>query len=175
MTQEEIDKMQSRLLALEEKTQVLDLFQLEAEYARRWDFGDGEQWAAVFTPDGVFEMAEIRNVAPLPGSGEMRLEGRDALAAYRNSFSAEWHFLHLFHLSSFRVRGDRAESVVFFESPVKATDEEGRAMFVRMTGVYRVDYRLTAEGWRMAKRIELPITNDMLTKFRPHVLPEFTI
>jgi hypothetical protein len=148
--------VEERLQALEERVQLLDILQLEAEYARAWDFGSGEEWANVFTADGVFELAGSEGVDPMPASASQRFEGRAALAAFRDAFSSAWSMQHQMHLPSITVAGDRATSVVYFDCPVSAQAVSRRSMLQRETGVYSVAYLRGADGWRMSRRVEHP-------------------
>jgi hypothetical protein len=148
--------VESRLQALERRAHVVDLLLLEAEYCRSWDFGTGVEWAAVFTPDGVFELSATSAVAPMVGADVREFEGAAALAAFRDAFNERWTMLHQMHLPAIRVDGDRASAVVWFDCPVIAGDL-GAASLSREVGVYRVDYERGAEGWRMKRRVEHPI------------------
>jgi 3-phenylpropionate/cinnamic acid dioxygenase small subunit len=58
MNGEKLAALEARLEEAEARLAIMDL---EAEYARAWDAGDAEGWAAVFTEDGVFDMAGVGN------------------------------------------------------------------------------------------------------------------
>ena len=77
--------LEERVLALEERSHAVDIFLLEAEYARAWDFGTGEDWAMVFTDDGIFELAGYAGVDPIPAVPGQRFVGRAALEARAGS------------------------------------------------------------------------------------------
>lgn len=165
-----MEDIEERLRGLEQRVQVLDIFQLEGEYCRAWDFGSGQEWAELFLPDGIFEIPAASNVAPLPGNNPVQIEGRQALADFHAAFANGWQMLHQMHLPSCRIKEDEAETLIFFECPVKASDTDGRAMLSREIGIYQVNYRKTFEGWKIAKRIEHPIFRDALYHFgRPQL------
>ena len=156
--------LETRLQALERQGAIVDIMALEGEYCRAWDFGTGEEWAAVFTPDGVFEMAKTRNVPPVPSVDEFAVVGHEALAAYHTLLKKNWVVLHQMHLPAIKVDGDTAHAVVFFECPVLAADG-GLALMSREIGVYEVDYVRTPDGWKMARRIEHAVFRDGASHF----------
>ena len=155
-----MDTILARLDELERKAVLLDILMLEGEYSRAWDFGTSQEWADLFTPDGVFEIPEKQTVAPLPGGGSMRLQGTAQLAQFHDAFGDNWLMLHQMHLPSVRLEGDRAKAVMFFECPIKASDNHGRAVLNRETGIYNVEYVKTAAGWKIASRVEHPVFRD---------------
>ena len=168
---ERLASLEERLLALEQRCHVVDILLLEAEYARAWDFGTGEDWANVFTNDGIFELAGSPGVDPMPAAPVQRFVGRAELAAFRNAFGTEWSMQHQMHLPSVKVKGDRATSVVYFDCPVGAHAAGQRSMLQRETGVYSVEYLRGPEGWRISRRIEYP-TFRVATHFlgQPRIL-----
>ena len=151
--------VEARLRWLEKRAHIVDLLMLEAEYSRSWDFGTGTEWAAVFTEDGVFELSATSAVAPMVGVDGQRFEGAAALAAFRDAFTERWTMLHQMHLPALRVDGDVASAVVWFDCPVIARDLHA-ASLSREVGVYRVDYRLGPQGWRMTRRVEHPMVRQ---------------
>ena len=159
--------LEERLAALEARSHIVDLLMLEAEYSRAWDFGDGEAWSKVFTVDGVFELVGAEGAAPMPGDPGQRFVGRTALAAFRDAFDSSWTMQHQMHLPSIKVEGDRATAVVYFDCPVNARSTKFGSTLQRETGVYRVEYVLGSEGWRITKRVEYPTfraTSRMLAR-----------
>jgi hypothetical protein len=164
--------IEERLLALEQRAHVVDLMLLEAEYCRSWDFGTGAEWAAVFAPDGVFELSVTSAVAPMAGVAARQFQGTSELAAFRDAFNERWTMLHQMHLPAIRVDGDRARAVVWFDCPVVAGDLAA-ASLSREVGVYRVDYRLTPAGWHMTRRVEHPIIRQAGQYLGRPVFPPF--
>ena len=63
---------------------------------------------------------------------------------------------HQMHLPSVKVKGDRANSLVYFDCPVGANAAGQRSMLQRETGVYSVEYVRGIEGWRISNRVEYP-------------------
>ena len=151
--------VEARLTALERRAHIVDLLMLEAEYSRAWDFGTGTEWAAVFTADGVFELSSSNAVAPMDGAPVQRFSGTTALAGFRDAFAEQWTMLHQMHLPAVRINGDRASAVVWFDCPVIAHDHRAVSLS-REVGVYRVDYLLGPDGWRMTRRVEHPIVRE---------------
>lgn len=151
--------VESRLQALERRTHIVDIMMLEAEYCRAWDFGSGAEWAAVFTDNGIFELSATSAVPPMTGSAAQRFAGTAELAAFRDAFTDGWTMLHQVHLPAIHVDGERASAVVWFDCPVIAV-AEGAASMSREIGVYRVDYVLGSDGWRMSRRVEHPIVRE---------------
>ena len=151
-----LEKLQQMLSALQARADVVDIYLLEAEYARAWDFGTGEEWANVFSEEGVFELTEVPGVASLPGQPTQRFAGHTALAQFCNAFRAEWTMQHQMHLPSVKVDGDRASSIVYFDCPIATHSAGNSSMLQRETGVYHVEYVRVPQGWRMSRRIEYP-------------------
>jgi hypothetical protein len=127
---------------------MLELMTLEAEYARAWDTGDADGWAAVFTDDGVFE---LRGSAGRP---TRTYEGRLALCEFCQVVNAEWTGLHLMHVPQLTVDGEEARGRVHFEWTSVARGQSTHTVQGRTYGYYDVRYRHTANGWRMARRVE---------------------
>ena len=151
-----LETLEKRLLALQARADVVDIYLLEAEYARAWDFGTGEEWANVFSEGGVFELTAVPGVAPLPGQPGQRFAGHAALAEFCNAFRADWTMQHQMHLPSVKIDGDRASSIVYFDCPIAAHSAGLQSMVQRETGVYHVEYVRGSQGWRMSRRIEYP-------------------
>jgi uncharacterized protein (TIGR02246 family) len=129
----------------------LEILQIEGEYARTWDTVDADGWAALFTPDGVFEMVAIGD---RPAS---RFEGRAALAQFCRDINASYEGLHLIHNPSLRIEGDLAFGWIHFEfrylRTVDGTTTHGDTM-----GVYEVEYVRTDDGWKIRERVETAVT-----------------
>jgi uncharacterized protein (TIGR02246 family) len=143
------DSLEARLERVEA---VLAIQQLEGEYCRRWDAGDGAGWADLYTEDGSFE-AEPEN-----DGDRFIAAGRDALAAMCTNFYAHSAGLHIIGLPDIELTSDGARARLHFRfrgmsrnSPPKVWDNYGH---------YEVTYVKTADGWRMARRIERAISKD---------------
>lgn len=121
----------------------LAILNLEGEYARTWDTVDPEGWAALFSPEGIFEMLPVGNT---PGAF---YRGREVLADFCRLINASYRGLHLIHVPSIRVEGDRASAWIHFEFRSLRGSTLGS-----VAGIYQVEYRRGEEGWRIDHRIE---------------------
>lgn len=121
--------------------------QLVARYNFAIDFGEFAQWAACFTPDGVFECIGLSDGAVTGG----RHEGTQALHRY-----AQGHF----RVSKGRARhwnwnllieggGDQAKMTCYLNAQSAG---RGGSALLRVTGIYRDELRRTAGQWLFKKR-----------------------
>ena len=118
---------------------ALDYVQIEqlyAHYAHYLDTADGEKFAALFTPDGVF-------ITNKPGYGNIK--GRRALAAFAAKAGAPPPVVRAGHSPT---------TVMIAPAPGGAT---GSAYLMAGTGadqgyVYTDTFVKTAEGWRFKTR-----------------------
>ena len=131
---------------------VARICNLEAEYARAWDAGDADGWAAVYTEDGVFE---VGSVGGRPGD---RFEGRPALRAVCARHNEKYEGLHLMHVPHVVVDGDGAapRGSTSSGSPVPGRDHP--SVRRRTIGYYEVTYRCEAGQWLMAHRLEKQVS-----------------
>ena len=127
----------------------LAILNLEGEYARTWDSVDPEGWAALFCPEGIFEMLPVGNT---PGAF---YQGREALAEFCRVINSSYRGLHLIHVPSIRVEGDSARGWIHFEFRSISGSTQGS-----VAGIYQVDYRRTDEGWRIEHRIEQAVARS---------------
>ena len=127
----------------------LAILNLEGEYARTWDSVDPEGWAALFCPEGIFEMLPVGNT---PGAF---YQGREALAEFCRVINSSYRGLHLIHVPSIRVEGDRAYAWIHFEFRSIRGSTLGS-----VAGIYQVDYRRGGEGWRIEHRIEQAVARS---------------
>jgi hypothetical protein len=131
----------------------LDLLDLEGEYARTWDTGDAEGWAALFTEDGVFEMV---GVGDLPGT---RVEGQQQLVGFCRQIHESYEGLHLLHAPSLILEGERARGWIHFE--FRFLHRMGDAAELGdVAGVYQVAYLRTPAGWRIQHRVEQAVARS---------------
>ena len=125
-------------------------------YSYAWDGRDAEAYAALFTPDGVFEV--------YAGGGEpvIRNEGREAIRAWARA-------IHAGDDPGLRRRAEGEQSrhhqsgTVFDELGPDAARTRTMLLSTAQapgdavprpstTGVYRDEWRRTPEGWRLARR-----------------------
>lgn len=122
-----------------EPLSALDYIQIEqlyAHYAHYLDTADGERFAALFTPDGVF-------ITNKPGYGNIK--GRKALADFAAKAGAPPPIVRAGHSTT---------TVMIDPAPGGAT---GSAYLMAGTGadqgyVYTDTFVKTAEGWRFKTR-----------------------
>ena len=133
------DDLAQRLTEVEDR---LALIELEGAYARAFDSRDGDAWAALFTPDGIYQ---ARGATPEAGNF---VEGHDELARFCTN--APFDGIHLLHLPQLTISGDTATSRVHLQF-IGEFHSGTRGM--RMIGYYDVRYRRTDAGWRIAHRV----------------------
>jgi hypothetical protein len=149
MANDDAASLTERLELLESRLAILDL---EGSYSRTWDVGDAAGWSALFTEDGVFEVAAVgRRPAE-------RIVGRAALEAMCRNFTAKVTGLHLLHLPELTVEADRASSRLHFEFHSVRRDTPDHTLQTSVSGYYDTEYRREVGGWRMALRHEVAVT-----------------
>jgi len=127
-----------------------EILNLEARYAKCWDQADGDGWAGVFTPDGVFEIAQVGDREPL------LVRGHAALAAFCLDFNSRFIGVHLPSLPCLEFSGDEAKGHLNFHFTAIGRLAPAHTMSRTASGHYEVLYRRTEKGWRMAHRLEKP-------------------
>lgn len=145
MTQPSADlaALESRLRAAEDRLALLDL---EGEYAFAYDSRQGDAWAALFLPDGVYQGRRLEGMPP-----QNLVRGREALTRFCDEQpTSGMHFMQVPHLV---LDGDAATGRVHFEYRASAVDERGRSSSRVATGYYDVAYVRTPEGWRIRRRV----------------------
>ena len=138
-----LEKLERRVDGLEATMQIMGL---EARYARTWDTGDAEGWAATFTDDGVFERVDVE------GKPGHRKNGRVQLIAFCREAQAGFGRLHMLHSYDIDVTDDSARSRLSFECRRITVGNHPRHGLI--TGFYDVEYRRTEAGWRISCRRE---------------------
>lgn len=113
-----------------------------------WDRADGDGWAGVFTPDGVFEVAPVGKREPYIARGHA------ALAAFCVEFNREIVGVHLPAMPFIDVDGDRATGHVNFH--FVGVGRHAPAHTTRRTAIghYEVEYHRVDGTWLMAHRLE---------------------
>lgn len=147
--------MTDELRALQERLNLLEatvgVIALEGEYARSWDVGDAAGWASLFTEDGVFEMRGV------DGRDDVVHRGRAALEQFSLDMYAQFRGLHLMHLPAVQVAAGIATSILHFRFDYAKSSAQGHEIH-EVTGRYETTYALTAEGWRIERRVEQALT-----------------
>ena len=115
----------------------LAIQQLYARYNHAIDFGDGDGWAACFTPDGVFN----------GGQGGPQT-GTEALKAFANGMASRIKARHWNTNLVIDGSGDSAKGKVYLMLMNLA---DGKATPL-VTAVYHDELTKTADGWRFSSR-----------------------
>jgi hypothetical protein len=150
------DELLARVEALEARLEILDL---EGRYAYRWDTADPVGWADLFTEDGSFAMA------PSGGEPGARFEGKEELERFCRDYTATVTGLHLMHLPALNVDGDRAVGHLHVEFRSVRRDTPNATQQASVSGYYDTTYRKTTDGWRIAERVEKPVTRQRTVYF----------
>ena len=137
----------------------LDIFDLEARYARTWDTADAEGWAHVFAHDGVFVLLGKE------GRPERRYEGHEQLAKFCADVNRGYTGLHFLHPPELQVRGDHATGHVYFQFRYVVRGRPDATHHGLEAGYYDVTYVRTLDGWRMQQRIEHGIVTQTASFF----------
>jgi len=120
---------------------------LEARYCDTWDAARAEEWAGVFTEDGVFRRAAVHG---MPGHVK---RGRAELAEFCRTLQEGYGRFHMLNTVDIDVTGDdTATSRISFQCPMTSLGDFPKYSMV--TGFYDTRYRRTQEGWRMEIRVE---------------------
>ncbi|MDE0510075.1 MAG: nuclear transport factor 2 family protein [Gammaproteobacteria bacterium] len=129
----------------------LAIQELIAEYAFRWDSKRSADFVELFTEDAVME----RRLDGETVAGS-RLQGKQAILDYavesHNGRLADRQSRH--HMSGIRFL-EISENVAITENLVLITHQTADDSFPvnRSSGIYRISWRLTPEGWKMSQRI----------------------
>ena len=149
MSDTAIAALQQRLELAEARLEIMDL---EAEYARAWDSGDAAGWAAVFTEDGVFDLAAV-------GQGSRLVHaGREELQAFCTQVDAFYKGLHFMHLPRLQIDGNTAQARVHFQW--QGLFNASAQYFGQRTvlGYYDVRYQRVQGRWLMKHRLEKAVS-----------------
>jgi hypothetical protein len=121
-------------LSTEDRLDIQDLY---ARYNHAIDSGNGDAWAATFTPDGVFESAQGTQT------------GSESLKQFASGFAS-------------RLKGRHwINNLVMDEAPGGANGScylvlynlGGEKPSILATAIYNDELTKTASGWRFAKRV----------------------
>lgn len=137
----ELSDIEARLRAVEDR---LEIIEVEAMYARTFDSRRGDDWAALFIEDGIYQ---ARGATSSGGGSFVR--GRQALARFCNE--APFAGLHLMHLPQVSFDGDRATARTHLEF-IGLFDDTG-APVTRMDGYYDVAYQRIDGRWLIERRV----------------------
>ena len=122
-----------------------------AQYSHRWDSKNSNGFADLFTDEGVMERHVNGTVV-----SRSRVVGRRAILDYAQT-------AHQGRLADRQTR-HHMSALVFLELSSDSAVTENMALithqtaddpapFISASGIYRITWRRTAQGWRMAKRV----------------------
>ena len=134
------------MISPDDRAEIMELY---GQYAHRWDAGDGDGWADLFTADAVWE-----RVAPSDAVEELaeavHIEGRDALAQFcRDLFEIEqgqvrhWATNHV-------IDGDSREATARVYAMI--VDLRGGGPTISVTGIFTDQLANNGDGWRFKRR-----------------------
>ncbi len=130
---------------MSESDDLVAIWNLDAAYCHRIDAGDGDAYAELFTPDGVFEIVGLTTAR---GHGELAANAR----AFPRLMPRTRHQIHDTHVV---VDGDRAHQLAYLS--VVGVGAEPRLV---QTGRYEDELVRTDRGWRFARR-RLTLDGDL--------------
>ena len=141
----------AELHGLDELESKLAIQELIAEYAIRWDSKRSADFAELFTEDAVME----RRLDGETVAGSL-LKGKQAILDY----AVESHSGRLsdrqsrHHMSGIRFL-EISENAAITENLVLITHQtaDDSSPVNRSSGIYRISWRLTPNGWKMSQRI----------------------
>ena len=142
------DQILVRLAAVEDRLAIIEL---EATYARLFDERQGEAWAALFTPEGVYQS---RDATP-EGRGNY-VQGRENLARFCSQ--APFDGIHFLHLAQVSIDGDSAVSRVHLEFVAAFHDRVSHTR--RMVGYYDVSYARVDGRWLIVRRVTTTFSHE---------------
>lgn len=123
---------------------TLALLRVEASYAPAYDGRRGEEWASLFTEDGIYQ-ARV-----MDGEAGNFVAGRENLARFCNE--QPWHGIHYMMIPKFDIKGDTATCRVHFQYRAIGI-VNGRVSIRNSSGAYDVDYVRSGTEWLIKRRI----------------------
>ena len=143
-----------RLRLVEDRLAIIEL---EGSYARTFDDHDGDGWARLFTPDGVYQSRVLSEaVAP-----ETFVQGTEALRRF--CADAPFAGLHFLHLPQLTLAGDTATGRVHLEFHGSFTGSG--APLTKLIGYYDVAYERRGDRWLIARRVTTAFARESRTTF----------
>ncbi len=131
----------------EDRLQIMDAL---AQYSYRWDGKDAAGFAQLFTEDGEME----RWVSGERVNGSL-VQGRKAIREYaansHNGRLADRQTRH--HFSAFTVTAVTGEFVETENMALITHQTAGELPSISSSGIYRITWKKTNQGWLIAKRV----------------------
>ncbi|WP_164778444.1 nuclear transport factor 2 family protein [Mesorhizobium sp. M7A.F.Ca.US.006.01.1.1] len=158
MGTDEATALAAMMVRLQNVEDRLAILQIEGAYSTAYDGVRGDQWAALFTDDGIYQGRQLE------GMGELNfVQGKRALTDFCNSNRLSC--IHQLGVPEISLDGDDAFSRVNFTF---RGFETGRVPMVQKTeaqGYYDVAYRRTANGWRIRRRFTVYFERSRVTTY----------
>lgn len=123
---------------------TLALMRVEASYAPTYDGRHGEEWASLFTEDGIYQ-ARV-----MDGQAGNFIAGRENLAKFCNE--QPWHGIHYMMIPKFDITGDTATCRVHFQYRAIGI-VDGRVSIRNSSGAYDVAYVRSGATWLIERRV----------------------
>ncbi len=131
---------------LRELSDRLEIDDLLTRYANALDDRDWERWAACFTADARIDYTAAGGIqGSLP---EVRAWLEEVMPGFKMT-------QHLVTNKEIRLDGDTATCRSCLFNPMGVADGDGMMVFLEC-GTYRDRLVRTADGWRIAERVEQP-------------------
>lgn len=134
-------------MQLEDRSTIAEAL---ADYAYRWDSKDAEGFAELFAEDAIMERWQAGKLID-----ESVITGREAIHGYALKSHAgrlgDRQSRH--HFSNLVFKALSTTSATTENMVLITHKKETEAPVVVGTGVYRIDWRKTPDGWKMFKRV----------------------
>jgi hypothetical protein len=146
--------LETRLRVVEHR---LALIELEGSYARLFDSRRGDQWAELFTTDGVYEGREMPGVVD---AARIHVKGRPALAKFCDA--APFSGIHLLNVPQIALEEHQATARVHFSFHAEFDTGRSQPEITSMIGYYDVAYALIDDHWLIRRRVTTPFGRHRL-------------
>ena len=145
--------MSSAEVSIQEIKDRLAIANIEGEYARLCDSGNGDLWANLFTENGVYQSAVVPG---MPGATSP-IRGRSELAESINN-SPTTNCIHKLSPPQIDIFGDTATVHTNFEVEISWSDEHGNNHYRTMSAYYHVAYERVRDEWKIRNRVTVPFS-----------------
>jgi hypothetical protein len=146
--------LEERLRAVEDRLAIIEL---EGTYARTFDDHDGDAWAALFTPDGIYQSRVLDD----PGDRATYVQGTEQLRRF--CADAPFAGIHFLHLPQLTLGGDTATGRIHLEFHGSYTGSG--APRTKLVGYYDVAYERGGGRWLIARRVTTAFARESHATF----------
>ena len=147
--------LEQRLRAVEDR---LAICQIEGAYSSAHDGAKGDDWAALFTEDGIYQGRQLEGMSELNF-----VQGRKALSEFCNSSPV--NCIHYLNVPDITIGGDDATARINFTFRAFGVDSFGRVNGTEAQGYYDVAYKRTSDGWRIRRRFTVYFERSQKTAY----------